>query len=169
MLMGMDNATLGTLLRHLTDLCDGDVERRYTELGLDYRARYTPVVKVLHARGPSSIRAIAELAGVTHSAASQTVAQMAKQGLAELEAGQDGRERIVALTPAAKRLLPRLKRLWEATEHASRTLDDELGQSLPDLLRRAIAALERRPLSARLPDPQPGAATQARAPKKATR
>ena len=47
---------LGTLLRRLLDLLDGDVQRAYDELGLDYRPRYTPVVVALLDLGPSSIR-----------------------------------------------------------------------------------------------------------------
>ena len=76
---------LGTLLRHLLELLDGDVQRAYDELGLDYRPRYTPVVAALLDLGPSSIQDIARAAGITHSAASQTVAQMAevRAGLAK--------------------------------------------------------------------------------------
>ena len=69
---------LGTLLRHMLELLDGDVQRAYDELGLDYRPRYTPVVAALLDLGPSSIQDIARAAGITHSAASQTVAQMAE-------------------------------------------------------------------------------------------
>ncbi|WP_371871428.1 hypothetical protein [Phytohabitans rumicis] len=46
-----------------------------------------------------SIRALAGAVGVTHSAASQTVAQMAKAGYVTLEPGTDARQRIVHLTP----------------------------------------------------------------------
>ena len=68
---------LGTRLRHVLDLLDGDVARVYADLGLaDYRPRFSPVARAIAALGPSSIRDIARAIGVTHSAASQTVAQM---------------------------------------------------------------------------------------------
>ncbi len=50
---------LGTLLRHLLELLDGDVEQAYAELGLDYRPRFTPVVRALLESEPRSIRDIA--------------------------------------------------------------------------------------------------------------
>jgi DNA-binding MarR family transcriptional regulator len=143
-------ATLGTLLRHLTELLDGAVEDAYRALSLDYRPRYTPVMRALLAHGPASIRAISQRAGISHSAVSQTVAQMARHGLVALRPGGDARERIVALTPAGESIVPALRRQWEATEAAARTLDDELTMPLTALLREAIEALERRPFRERL-------------------
>ncbi|MGO4701255.1 MarR family winged helix-turn-helix transcriptional regulator [Dyella sp. 2RAB6] len=143
-------ATLGTLLRHLTELLDGSVEDAYRSLALDYRPRYTPVMRVLLAQGPASIRAISLRAGISHSAVSQTVAQMVRAGLVAQEPGGDARERIVALTPAGEAIVPALRRQWEATEAAARTLDQELPMPLTALLREAIDALERRPFRERL-------------------
>lgn len=143
-------ATLGTLLRHLTELLDGSVEDAYRSLSLDYRPRYTPVMRVLLAQGPASIRAISLRAGITHSAVSQTVAQMVRAGLVALEPGGDARERIAALTPAGEAIVPALRRQWEATEAAARTLDRELPMPLTALLRDAIDALERHPFHERL-------------------
>lgn len=135
--------TLGTLLRHLIELLDGAVEQAYRGAGLDYRPRYTPVVKALVALGPVSIRVISRQAGISHSAASQTVSQMARTGLVTLSPGQDGRERIVALTPRAQAILPDVTRHWRAVNAAAADLDAELSAPLSDLLVEAIAALER--------------------------
>lgn len=83
---------LGTLLRHLIDLLDGDVAAAYAAAGLaDYRPRFTPVVRALDAQDPSSIGAIAQYAGISHSAASQTVGEMTRRGLVERCKGRDGR------------------------------------------------------------------------------
>ena len=38
---------LGTQLRHLIELLDGDVAQTYANAGLDYRPRFTPVMRVL--------------------------------------------------------------------------------------------------------------------------
>lgn len=145
-----DQPTLGTRLRHLLELLDGAVEQAYADAGLDYRPRYTPVVRALLALGDASIRTIAARAGVTHSAASQTVAQMAERGLVTLAPGRDGRERIVALTPAARAMVPALERQWAATNAAAHALDDELAHSLLAVVDQAIAALERTPFAARI-------------------
>jgi hypothetical protein len=82
-------------MRHVLELLDGDVARVYADLGVpDYRPRYSPVVRALVALGPLSIRDLAGAVGVTHSAASQTAAQMARHGLLTLETGTDARQRI---------------------------------------------------------------------------
>ncbi|GFE86486.1 MarR family winged helix-turn-helix transcriptional regulator [Steroidobacter agaridevorans] len=143
-------ATLGTLLRHLIEKLDGAVEQSYVESGLAYRPRYTPVVRALMASGPASIRSISRTAGITHSAASQTVAQMVENGLVRLEAGSDARERIVVLTPAAKAMIPKLEQHWHATNDAARMLDSELSMPLSELLREAIAALDRASFTQRI-------------------
>jgi DNA-binding MarR family transcriptional regulator len=142
--------TLGTLLRHLIEKLDGAVEQSYVESGLTYRPRYTPVMRALMTSGPASIRSISRTAGITHSAASQTVAQMVENGLVRLQPGSDARERIVALTPAAKAMIPKLEQRWRATNEAARMLDSELSMPLSGILREAIAALERTSFTQRI-------------------
>jgi|SRR5579871_2667960 len=142
--------TLGTLLRHLADILDLAVEQAYARSGLDYRPRYTPVFRALLALGPSSIQALAVQAGITHSAASQTVAEMAKHGWVHLEKGADARQRIVTLTHVAEEAIPVLRRHWAITNLAANSLDRELSVPLTDLLREAIAALERTPFIERI-------------------
>lgn len=144
------NITLGTLLRHLIEKLDGAVEQSYAQSGLDYRPRYTPVVRALMESGPASIRSISRSAGITHSAVSQTVAQMMERGLVRFEPGSDARERIVALTLAAQSMIPKLQQHWYATNAAAQMLDSELSMPLSDLLREAIDALDRAPFGQRI-------------------
>jgi DNA-binding MarR family transcriptional regulator len=141
---------LGTLLRHLLELLDGDVQRAYDELGLDYRPRYTPVVAALLDLGPSSIQDIARAAGITHSAASQTVAQMAEKGLVRLRPGRDLRHRVVHVGTKLEQMLPALRRQWTAAAAAAAALDAELPSGLAEVARAAIEALERVPFRARM-------------------
>ena len=142
--------TLGTLLRHLIDLLDADVEGQYLDAGLDYRPRFTPVMRLLSDEGPSLIRDIAEFAGITHSAASQTVAEMVKRGLVSSEAGKDGRERIIQLTPKGQDMMPKLRAQWAATQQAALALEQEIGLPLHDALAEAISAVEKTSFRARL-------------------
>ncbi|MGH8495369.1 MAG: MarR family winged helix-turn-helix transcriptional regulator [Gammaproteobacteria bacterium] len=141
---------LGMLLRHVLELLDGDLERVYKESGLDYRPRYTPVMRALIDLGPTPIRDIARHASTTHSAASQTVAQMARKGLLRLEPGADARERVVRLTPRARRMLPKLQAQWAATDAAAEALSAELPCPLHDVLIAAIRALEMQPFRERI-------------------
>lgn len=150
--MARDPQTLGTILRHLIEHLDGAVEDAYRAAGLAYRPRYTPIVRALLADGAASIRTLATHAGITHSAASQTVAHMAKDGLVTLTPGVDGRERIVALTAVAHAMLPEIERHWAATNAAARELDGELSMPLTDLLLEAVERLERRSFGDRIKD-----------------
>ena len=145
-----DTRTLGTLLRHLIELLDGGVEETYRGAGLDYRPRYTPVVRVLLERGPASIRTISDRAGMTHSAVSQTISHMTRAGLITMASGADARERVATLSPAAVAMIPALKQHWAATEAAVRALEHEIGTPLAEVAQTAIKALERRPLADRI-------------------
>ncbi|PPU75658.1 MULTISPECIES: MarR family winged helix-turn-helix transcriptional regulator [Xanthomonas] len=142
--------TLGTLVRHLIELLDGDLEAVYAASGLAWRPRYTPVLRVLMRLGPASIKVLAQEIGITHSAASQTVAQMAKQRLVVLKPGADARERIVVLTAKVRRLVPALQQQWAATNAAAAQLDAELSVPLSAVLAEAIAALQRRSFATRI-------------------
>ncbi|RKN41545.1 MarR family transcriptional regulator [Micromonospora endolithica] len=144
---------MGTLLRHVLEVLDRDVAAVYAERGLpDYRPRFSPPLRALDAAGPLPIRDLAARIGVTHSAASQTVAQLARAGLVELRAGADARQRVVHLTGRAHALLPLVRQEWAATAIAMRELDDELPAALADVLHAVLDAVARRPLRTRIAD-----------------
>ncbi|WP_197938351.1 MarR family winged helix-turn-helix transcriptional regulator [Phytohabitans flavus] len=153
-----DREAVGTLMRHVLELLDGDVAAVYRDAGLpEYRPRFSPPIRALVAAGPMTIRDLATAVGVTHSAASQTVAQLTRAGLVELSPGTDARQRIVTLTGRARELLPVIEAEWAATAAAMRELDAELPMPLAGLLRAVEAALRDRPFRERiqacLPDP----------------
>ncbi|TDB78064.1 MarR family winged helix-turn-helix transcriptional regulator [Micromonospora sp. KC723] len=149
-------AILGTRLRHLLELLDHDVAAVYAGLGLPgFRPRYAPVLRTLVDTGPASIRALATATGVTHSAASQTVAQMARDGLVTLAPGADARQRVVRLTARARSLLPALDAEWAATAAAAERFEAELSYPLSRLVDEAVAALRRRPMRQRIADVAP--------------
>ncbi|MEV4201029.1 MarR family winged helix-turn-helix transcriptional regulator [Micromonospora globbae] len=148
-----DREAVGTLLRRVLEVLDGDVAAVYAQRGLpDYRPRFSPPLRVLVADGPLPIRDLARRVGVTHSAASQTVAQMARAGLVELAPGADARQRVVHLTDRARALLPVVEAEWAATAAALRDLDGELPAPLTEVLRAVLAAVRRRPLRRRIAD-----------------
>lgn len=142
---------LGTRMRHVLEVLDGDIAKFLADIGLDdYRPRYSPVVRALLARGPLAIRDLAGEMRVTHSAASQTVAQMSRAGFVSLEPGADARQRIVSLTPRTRELLPLIEAEWTATTEATEALEAELPYSLRALLDALTAALERKPFRERI-------------------
>jgi DNA-binding MarR family transcriptional regulator len=158
--------TLGSLLRTLIERLDHDVELRYLAHGLDYRPRYTPIVRALQELGPAPITAIANHTGIPHSAASQTVAQMHKKGWITYSEGRDKRTRIVSSTAQLDAALPTLSREWDTTRRAASALDAELSVSLSALLVEAHAALDRAPFSTRGRDDTDSPSTHARPPRK---
>ncbi|MCD2518283.1 MarR family transcriptional regulator [Massilia sp. G4R7] len=134
---------LGTQLRHLIELLDGAVEASYVEAGLNYRPRYTPVMRALSTVDALTIGEIAAQAGITQPAATQTVAVMVKEGLLVTSAGkQDGRQKMVRLSDAGREMLPRLQQCWKATALAAAGLDAQLPYPLSQTLANAIAALQ---------------------------
>lgn len=144
---------LDTRLRGLLEAMDSDVALALSDLGVrDYRTRYSAVVRYVDEHGPSTIRKLADRLRVTHSAASQTIAEMERRGWVELRAGDDARQRLVRLTPKARRLLPAINAEWDATEGAAAALDAELPYSLSALIDDLAAALERRRFRDRIAD-----------------
>jgi DNA-binding MarR family transcriptional regulator len=142
---------LGTQLRHLIELLDGAVQQAYVDAGLNYRPRYTPVMRALVQQQSATIGQLAELAGITQPAATQTVALMKKEGLLLVAAsGEDGRQRLVRLSPHGEALLPHLQACWQATRQAADSLDAELDFPLSECLAQAIAVLEKRSFGERI-------------------
>jgi len=134
---------LGTQLRHLIDLLDGAVSAAYEEAGIDYRPRFTPVMRALEGGEARSIGQIAEAAGITQPAATQTVALMIREGLlATAPSPQDARQKLVRLSAQGEALLPRLRACWQATRVAADSLDAELPYPLSQVLAEAITALQ---------------------------
>jgi DNA-binding MarR family transcriptional regulator len=143
---------LSTRLRILLEAMDDDVAVALADLGLtDYRTRYSAVIRRL-ADAPGTIRDVAEALQVTHSAASQTVAEMERRGFLALRPGADARQRRVTLTAKAKKLLPAINAEWDATDLASAALEAELPYPLSRLIDELAEALDRRRFRARIAD-----------------
>jgi DNA-binding MarR family transcriptional regulator len=142
---------LGTLLRHVLDEMDYDIATVLADLGTPgYRPRFSAIVRALVALGPVPITDLARAIAVTHSAASQTVAQMARRGFVELRPAEDARLRIVHLTEKTRALLPLIEAEWAATASAAAELDAELPVPLAEFIPVIAAALARRSFRQRI-------------------
>ena len=128
-----------------------DVAHILADLGLtDYRPRYSDVIRVVTADGPSSIRHITQRMNTTHSAGSQTVSEMTARGLVELRTGSDARQRLVHLTDKALELRPLIDAEGAATTAAVRELGAELSAPLGVIARELAEALRQRPFHDRI-------------------
>jgi DNA-binding MarR family transcriptional regulator len=147
----MQPSSLGTQLRHLIELLDNAVQQAYVDEGLRYRPRYTPIVRALLQHEPCTIGDLAVAATITQPAATQTISLMIKDGLASAVTGHtDARRRMISLTAQGRRLLPKLRRCWQATAIAHGDLERELDFPLSEALARAITALEVKPYGTRI-------------------
>ena len=130
---------------------DADIARLYDEQGVrGVRPRYSMALVRLHHRGPMTISELTEQIEVTHSAMSQTVAAMRRDGLVKTSAGADRRARQVSLTARGRKLVPFLEQEWHATERAIADLEHELPYPLTSLAADLANALEQQPFLARV-------------------
>jgi DNA-binding MarR family transcriptional regulator len=138
----------------------GDLDRGigevYDELGIaGVRPRFSMALMFLDSAGPMTIRRLATECGVTHSAMSQSVAEMRKAGLVESAPGADARSRVVSLTEQGRAVVPALHHEWAATEAALADLEEELPYPPSRLAEDLRRALRRRPFARRVIDRLP--------------
>ncbi|MBK1785597.1 MarR family winged helix-turn-helix transcriptional regulator [Prauserella cavernicola] len=132
-------------LRRLLTAMDDDIAALYAERGVvGVRPRFAAPLIRLSRAGSMTIRQLAESLGVTHSAMSQTVGAMRREGLVTSSPGADARTREVTLTERAVALVPFLEAEWRATEDAVAELEAELPYAMSDVVRDIEAALSRR-------------------------
>ena len=143
--------TLGTTLRHLIELLDGSVERVYSDFGLDYKPRFTPIMRILAKIEVISVSELAKEAGITQPAATQTIQAMAKKGLVTISVNKkDSRQKQISLSKQGRAMMIQLERCWQATAIAAETLDNELQTPLTVLAEEAIQALEKKSFLSRI-------------------
>jgi len=144
-------SNLGTRLRHLIQLLDGDVSESYSILGIDnYKPRYTSVFRALIQNKVMSIKKLTEWVNVSQPAITQTVNEMEKRGLITRLETDDARERKIRLTAEGLALVPKLEVQWQATVAAANSLEKELPNSLIDTVNAAIDALEKESFKQRM-------------------
>lgn len=107
------------------------------------------LIKLVHV-GPMTIRELAAQVEVTHSAMSQTVAAMRKDGLVSSAPGADARTKVVDITEAGRRVVPLLEAEWQATEAAVAELEGEVPYPMTKVVADLDAALDRRSFKERI-------------------
>jgi DNA-binding MarR family transcriptional regulator len=124
---------------------DNDIARIYAERGVTgiTSRQVKPIVR-LDRLGPLTIGQLAENLDVTHSAASQTVAALARAGYVRTKPGPDARTRVVTLTPKGRALVPLLEAEWRATEAAIADLEDEIPHPISEVVLDIQKALAQR-------------------------
>lgn len=140
---------LGELLRYVGELVDQGAEARYRTLDLNYRPRYTPVLRAISA-GAETVTDITARSRLTQGAISQTISLMMADGIVARHALEDGRKSGIHLTEQGKNLMKVLEPHWRRTFSAIAGLEEEIGYPLLRVLEEAATALERQDFSARI-------------------
>lgn len=152
--MTSPDPTLRSQLRPLFQLLealDDDIARVYAARGVEgVRPRFTAVLIRLAHTGPMTIRELAEAMERTHSALSQTVTALRKEGLVTSVPGTDARTRQITLTPQGRALVPFLEAEWRATEAAVAELESEVPYPLTKVVQDLTAALADRSFADRI-------------------
>lgn len=130
---------------------DQEIEELYVRRGVDgIRSRFVmPLIRLAHEE-PLTVSQLAHSLESTHSATSQTVTAMKKQGFLTSSPGSDARTQVLTLTDHARELIPLLEAEWRATNAVVADLDDELKGAVTALSENLSAALSQRSMSARL-------------------
>jgi DNA-binding MarR family transcriptional regulator len=140
---------LGELLRYVSELVELGAEEHYQQMGMNYRARYTPVLRAIRS-GAQTVTEITARTHLTQGAISQTVGQMEADGVITRQRAEDGRKSVLQLTPTGKKLVSKLNAHWAATFEAIEQLESEIGHPLRRVLEDAARALEAQGFSERL-------------------
>jgi len=140
-------------LRLLLAAMDADIARIYAEAQI---TGLTPSMVMellrLHARGPMTIRELADSVQKTHSATSQKVAAMRTAGLVRTTPGADARTRKITLTAKARRIIGKLAAEWRATEAALADLEEEIPYPVGRVVTDIEAALRSKSFHDRITD-----------------
>ena len=107
---------LGTRMRRLIETISTGMERVYGEAGVNVRTGHFYALYAVAERGPLTINAIANLAGFSHSAVSQTIKKLVATGLVEARATEDGRQKQIALTEHGTHMVARMRPMWAAAD-----------------------------------------------------
>lgn len=149
---------LGELLRYIGELVDQGAEAHYRALNLNYRPRYTPVLRAITV-GAETVTDITALTRLTQGAVSQTVGLMLADGIVARHKLEDGRKNGIHLTGTGQDLLKRLEPHWQRTFQAIETLEKDIGHPLLRVLENTARALEQQDFASRLSiaEPEPDA------------
>jgi DNA-binding MarR family transcriptional regulator len=146
----LGGAGIGARLRRLSERIDGDAARVYAALGIEFEQRWFGVLNQIELKGSATVGELASTLRITHVSVSQTRHSLEKAGLIKSKADKaDARQRRLELTAAGRRLVGRLKPLWQSFEEASLELTAEAGDLMASL-NQLDDALERKSMFDRI-------------------
>ncbi len=142
---------LATRLHRLADMLMKDVTDIYSELGLDFQARWFPVLVAMRQHESTTATALAGELGLSHQAVSKTAKLLIRRGLVDDSTDPvDSRRHLLSLTGSGRDLCHRLDSVWEEIRLANQELLTEIGSDFLGDLGRLESALSNDPMAARV-------------------
>jgi DNA-binding MarR family transcriptional regulator len=123
----------------------------YAQEGIAFEPRWTSTFLLLEQEGALPVTAIASRLRLSHPAVIKiTNTMIAANLVADSEDADDDRRRLLRLTPRARRLSPRLHRIWDALTETQREIFKQAGCNLLDVIDRVEDQLSRKPIARRV-------------------
>lgn len=142
---------VGSRLKRLLERMNSDISRFYRLLGVEFEARWFPVLYLLGMQTPLTITEIADSLKLTHPAINKLVSQMRRAGLVTTFTDcQDRRKCLVELTAKGHSTRTLLEPVWEKMRATLSKLHKEVENSFLTALVRLEDRLERESLFRRL-------------------
>ena len=147
----LGHLALGTRLKRLGDRLQAQTQVILDDAGVPVPASHLPPLAALDEVGPMTIGDLSRALGVTQPGVTRMTATLEAAGLVRSGAAEDdGRARVVALAPAGRQLLGRLRRrTFPLVEAAVREACDDVSGRFLVQLSGLEDALEEVPLAAR--------------------
>ena len=137
------------LKRLMLRLLEG-AEQLYDALDFGFKPRWVSTYKSLATDAPMTVTELGRRLRLTHPAVIQITRDMAKGGwIVEERDPEDGRRRLLSLSPHALSRRQELEQAWQALATAQQAIFDELGVDILGLLERVDGALDRQSLCER--------------------
>lgn len=128
---GLGGASIGALLRRLSERIDRDASRVYARLGVTFEQRWMGVLDRLARQGPMSVKDLARDLRISHPSVSQTRSSLLAAGLVgESLDPADRRRRALHLTTEGQALVETLLPVWAALDQVGRALNAEAGDAV---------------------------------------
>lgn len=142
---------LSLRLRRLADRLSQDARRVYRDLGHDLEPGWHAILLLLAGETRLGVSDVARALGVSHPSTSALLAQLFERGYIESSRDpQDGRRRLVRLTPAAREALGGFEATWRAFESALAEILTATDQDVLGALDALEDSVSRRPLDERV-------------------
>jgi len=138
-------------LRRLVDQLLAAQAEVYVHEKIAFEPRWTSTFLLLERDGPMPVTAVAGRLRLTHPAVIKLTNAMIEANLvADIDDENDDRRRLLQLTPRARRVSPRLHRIWDALTETQREIFKQARCNVLDVIDRVENQLTHKPIARRV-------------------